>query len=590
MARAANTGSLLIGLLERHGVEVIFGAAGGQICALIDAAAGPRAVRLGDRPGAAPRYLLMRDERSTAFAADAYARLTGKIGVCCVTVGPGTTKLPSGLMESYNASVPLLCIISDVNRDWYPLMHRGAATQAMDQEAMLRPLCKAIARLNAPEQLPEMLGALLNRATSGRPGPVALIIPHDVFDQATNLDAASARVNGQWGRFPQGVGAPDPEAVRRAVAALAAAERPVMIAGGGVLLSRAWDAARELAEALTLPVATTFTGRGALPDAHPLSAGLLGAIGTSAARTLVDEADLLLLVGYKSAQNSTFSWQVPRADQRIIHLDVDPAEVGKVFAVEVGLVGDARLGLEALRDALPSRSPRADRLERVRTLVQAWRDEHAGQLASDATPILPQRVMGELAALARPDDLVICDASYVTGWGMLHFPITRSGFTVMAPRGSAGLGYSLPAAIGAAAACPDRRVIVLAGDGGIAYALGEWATLALHDLKVTTLILNNSSLAWIDHWHRIYFEADGAPFRWNDVHFAKVAEGFGLLARRVTEPAEVGPALRAALESPASAVVELITSQEETPIPSYEDAMARAGRVTSYAGGQVAAD
>jgi len=579
-----NTGALLLDLLRRYGVEVIFGAAGGQICALIDAAA---------QPGASPRYLLMRDERSTPFAADVYARLTGKIGVCCVTVGPGTTKLPSGLMEAYNASVPLLCIISDVNRDWYPLMQRGAATQAMDQEALLRPLCKAIARLNAPEQLPEMLGALLCRATSGRPGPAALIIPHDVFDQPTDLDADSQSTPAEWARFPQGVGAPDPAAVERAAAVLLAAQRPVMIAGGGVLLSRAPEAARQLAEALTMPVATTFSGRGTLSDAHPLSLGLLGSIGTAAARAEVEAADVVFLAGYKSAQNSTFSWKLPHPKQRIVHLDVDPTEIGKVFRAEVGLVGDARLGLEALTAAVrrqaPSRTPDEARLAAVRKSLSSWREAQAAKLASDAKPLFPQRIMGELAALARPDDLVLCDASYVTGWGMLHFPVQQAGFTVLAPRGSAGLGFALPAAIGAAVACPQRRVIVLAGDGGFAYTLGELATLGLHNLKVTNLVFNNSSLAWIDHWHRIYFGADGAPFRWNDVHFARVAEGFGLHTERVSEPEAIRPALAAALDSEASSVVEFISSQEETPIESYEDAMTRAGRVSDYGGGRAEA-
>ena len=229
-------------------------------------------------------------------------------------------------------------------------------------------------------------------------------------------------------------------------------------------------------------------------------------------------------------------------------------------------------------------------MDRAAELIAEWRAAQSEKLSSGEKPILPQRVMKELAALARPDDIVVCDASYVTGWGMLYFPVQQAGFTLLAPRGSAGLGFALPAAIGAAAACPERRVIVLSGDGGFAYSLAELGTLTLHGLKVTNLVFNNSSLAWIDHWHRIYFGADGAPFRWNDVDFAQVAGGFGLHTTRVSEPDDIAPALAAALDHEGGAVVELITSQEETPLPSYEDAMTRAGRVSSYSGGALQAE
>lgn len=586
-----HTGDLLAEQLMAYGVEVVFGVPGGQTVALYDAIQ-----RLAPRI----RHITLRDERSTVYAADAYAKLTGKIGVCDVTVGPGVVKLPSGLLESYNASIPVLAIVSDVNRDWNHLQERGAATQAMDQEGLLRPLCKWVTTLKSPEALPAVLGTALRRAVTGRPGPVALIIPHDVFDARLAVPAGgvpeapaalTTPLDPAWGRFPVYRTAPDPAAVALAAERLIAARCPVMIVGGGALIAGAEEAVARLAEALGMPVVTTFTGRGVLPDDHPLSLGLLGSIGTTCARRAVEAADVVLMVGVKSAKNSTFDWTLPRRDQTVLHLDVDPAEIGKVFPTAVGLVGDARLGLEALLSAVERiASPNAgdpSRLEWIAGLKREWETEVAPKLASDAVPILPQRVMAELARRTGADDLLVLDASYPTGWGMLFHPIRRAGRTVLAPRGSAGLGYGLPAAIGAAIACPGRRILLLAGDGGFAYSLGELATVQLYELPIVTVVFNNRSLAWIDHWHRIYFQGDGAPFRLNDVDFAAVGRGFGCLGLRVEKPEAIGPALDEALagrfassEGARPAIVEVIVSAEETPIPAYREAMDRGGVAT----------
>jgi acetolactate synthase-1/2/3 large subunit len=567
-----HTGDLLVELLLEYGLDTLFGVPGGQTVALYDA--------IQRRPERC-RHITLRDERSTAYAADAWAKMTHRVGVCNVTVGPGAVKLPSGLLESFNASVPILAIVSDVGSEWAHLQERGAATQAMDQEAMLRPLCKWVSTLRSPAQLPTVLGTALRRATTGRPGPVALIIPHDLFDQrfeAGDLERIAPMApatNPDWGRFPHTATRPDDASLEAAAALLRRARRPLMVAGGGALLARAEAEVRGLAEQLTMPVATTFTGRGVIEDSHPLAVGLLGNIGTGAARAAAEAADVVLLVGNKSAQNSTLGWTLPRPDQTVIHLDIDPAEIGKVFPTALGLVGDARLGLAALSRAVGSLPPDADRAAWVADLKRKWAESCAAAFGSDATPIFPQRVMAELAPLTSADDLVVCDASYPTGWGMLFHPIRRAGRSVLAPRGSAGLGYGLPAAIGAAVACPDRRVLVLAGDGGWSYSLGEMASVSGYDLNVKAVIFNNSSLAWIDHWHRIYFGSDGAPFRLSEVDFAAVARSFGWHSARVEQPGDLGDALRAALEHDGPALVDVIVSGEETPIPAYRAAMDR---------------
>lgn len=577
-----HTGDLLTELLIGYGVESVFGMPGGQTLALYDGIA---------RRESKIRHVTLRDERSTVYAADAYARLTNRIGVCDVTVGPGAIKLPSGLFEAYGSSIPVLAIVSDVPMGWSHLMERGTALQSMDQESLLRPLCKRVATLRSPEQLPALLGMLMRTATSGRPGPVALIIPQDVFDQRFEYGSIEARVDPTFGVFPSIRSVPDWKDVERAASALAAAHRPVLLAGGGTLISHAEAEVRMLAERLSMPVITTFSGRGIMEDDHPLSLGLLGNLGVGCAKRAAEESDLIFVVGCKSGQNSTFNWTFPKAGQKVVQLDVDGAEIGKVFPAEVGLVGDARLGLRALIEVLGDQvgasmedgeraetTSRTSKTEWVRSLREAWQTESLTVLTSDAIPILPQRVIAELNKLTGPDDLIVCDASYPSGWGMMYYCLRRVGRTILAPRGSGGLGFGFPAAIGASFACPDRRVINLAGDGGCSYYVGEFASMLYHELKIINIVFNNRSLAWIDHYHRIFFEGSGAPFRWNDVDFAAVGRAYGCMGIRIERPEDLSEGLREALQADKPAVVDIIVSGEETPIAAYREAMDRQAR------------
>jgi acetolactate synthase-1/2/3 large subunit len=574
-----HTGDLLTELLMQYGVTHVFGVPGGQTCALFDGI-------LKREPEI--RHIIMRDERNTAFAADAYARLTHKIGVCDVTVGPGCVKLPSGLMEAYCSSIPILCIISEQPLAWRHLYERGAAPQTMDQERLVSQFCKWVTTVTAPEQLPTMLATLLRRGLSGRPGPVALIVPHDVFDKPVNSDVEMKPPQPGLGQFPLSRSAPDPSDTERAVRLLLQAKCPVLLAGGGVNIAGATDEVRELAELLTMPVATTFSGRGALEDSHPLSLGLVGNIGTGCAKEAVETADVILLVGFKSGQNSTFGWKLPRPGQNLIHLDIDPAEIAKVFLTEVGLVADAKLGLRALVEGLqerqvgshPAFEPDEGRLQWVRSLHASWEREVNQALSSEAVPIKPQRVMGELGKLTNEDAIVCCDASYVTGWGMLFHKVRRPGRALLAPRGSAGLGFGIPAAIGAACARPGARIIALCGDHGVSFSIGELPTAVHYELDITLIVFNNQGSRWIDHWHRLYFEGTGEPFRWGDTDFAAVGQGFGCLGIRVEHPDELAGALGQALTHKGPAVIDVVVSGEETPLAAYRDALDKERTVT----------
>ncbi len=570
-----HTGDLLTELLMQYGVTHVFGVPGAQTSALFDGI-------LKREPDI--RHIVMRDECNTTFAADTFARLTHRVGVCDVTVGPGCLKLPSGLMEAYYSSVPILCIISELPHSWRYLYERGAALQAMEQEKVIGQFCKWVATLNAPEDLNTVLATLLRRAMSGRPGPVALIVPQDVFDRPVAEGIQGTALDSTLGRFPLFRSAPSSADLERAARLLLKANCPVLLTGGGVHVAEATAEVKDLTELLTMPVLTTFSGRGAVDDNHPLSLGLLGNIGTGCAKDAVDAGDVLLLVGFKSGQNSTLNWKVPRPGQRIIHLDIDPAEIGKVVRAEVGLVGDAKLGLHALIEAVKAllhefpalHSQSQERLRRIAAWRAAWHREVSEALASNDTPIKPQRVMDELNRFANEEDIVCCDASYVTGWGMLFYQIRKAGKVVLAPRGSAGLGFGIPSAIGAACARPNSRIIALCGDHGVSYSIGELATAVYYGLNIKVIIFNNQGSRWIDHYHRISFQGTGEPFRWGNTDFATVGRGFGCLGIRVEQPAEIGEALRQAMAHRGPAVIDVVVSGEETPLAAYREVLEKA--------------
>lgn len=552
-------GDVLVEMLIGYGVPVVFGLAGGQTLPLYDAVRS-RAPRI--------RHVPMRDERNAAYAADGYARLSGRVGVCDATVGPGAIKLTSGLAEAFNSSIPLVALVSDMPSDWLAARYRGGGNQLVDQMAVLAPLCKWTGRLPAPHKLPELVRRAFQMAASGRPGPVAIELPEDLF-KATR-DGAAPAVDPRFGAVPPHRPTPDPGSVRAASDLLETAARPVMIVGGGARLSDAGAEVAALAERLALPVATTLSGKGLLPEAHPLALGVLGALGgTTAARKFVEAADVLLAVGFKFGQNPTFKWTLPKPGQRLIQLDIDGAEIGKVFPAEVGMVADARAGLAALCAACRlSRSP-----DPVAAQVAALRAEWQAQIAAEASevkPVKPQRVAALLNDLCGPETVLVCDASFASGWGGVYFEI-RENRRAIFPRGMAGLGWGLPAAIGAQIARPKSKVVVLAGDGAMTYSLGELATLAQQGMHVTVVVLNNSAMGWIKWEQAVFWEGKFLSTDLSDVDFAAVARGLGCAGAQVSDPADLRDALAQALAADGPTLVDVRTAVSEAAVPKFTE-------------------
>lgn len=590
-------GALLAGLLAEHGVRHVFGVPGGQTLALYDA--------ILDRVPALT-HVLVRDERTAAYAADGYARITGRVGVCDATVGPGAAKLPSGLGEALGASVPVIALVSDLPARLAAHRYRSAASQALDQAALLAPVTKWLASVPDAASMPGLVRQAFREAASGRPGPVALLLPQDMLDGPAE-PAAPRPASARFGAFPAFRPVPEAADVAAVAHLLRRAARPFLLVGGGVMHSGAGPAVTALAARLSAAVGTTLTGKGAIAEDHPLSVGVTGTMGTSAAAAALAEADVVLLAGSKASGGATYGWTLPRAGQQVVQLDIDPAELGRAFEVAAAMLGDARAGLTALlaelgagvrsagppgtvpaSEAEPDRSPWRARLSE---LTGQWRAVRDSERASDAVPIAPQRVLAALEQALAPGDTLICDASLASGWGGAYFEQRQPGRQVLFPRGQAGLGYALPAAIGAAtatasAAATDTaaaRTVVLTGDGALGYAVGELATVTELGLPITVVVLNNRSLGWIRWYRRITFGRGFEDDDFADVAYADVAGAFGLHSARVTRPAGLAAALASALRSDRPALVDVVTEAWQTPIAAHRSAVAP-GATAGYGG------
>jgi acetolactate synthase-1/2/3 large subunit len=511
-------------------------------------------------------------------------------------VGPGAAKLPSGLGEALGASVPVIALVSDLPTRVAAHRYRSAASQALDQAALLTPVTKWLASVPDAASMPGLVRQAFREATSGRPGPVALLLPQDVLDAPAGPvtpRAASAR----FGVFPAFRPPPEPADVAAVAQVLRRAARPFLLAGGGVMHSGAGPALVALAERLSAAVGTTLTGKGAIAEDHRLSVGVTGTMGTGAAATALAEADVVLLAGTKASGGATYGWTLPSAGQQVVQLDIDPAELGRAFEVAAAMLGDARAGLTALLTELgtglaggaePDRGAWRDRLA---ALTADWRATRDRERASDAIPIAPQRVLAALEETLAPGDCLICDASLASGWGGVYFEQRRPGRQVLFPRGQAGLGYALPAAIGAAtatataatAARAGARTVVLTGDGALGYAVGELATVTELGLPITVVVLNNRSLSWIRWYRRITFGRGWEDDDFADVAYADVAAAFGMHGVRVTDPAELSAALASALRSDRPALVDVVTEAWETPIGAHRSAIV-SGATAGYGG------
>ena len=529
-------GEAIARMLQLHEVGPMFGMAGFQLLPFYDAV---RELGLA--------HTLINDERSGAFMADAWARVTGRPGVCDATLGPGATNLLTSLTESLNAGIPLIAMIGDTNRAhaWKNM------TQETKQVEMLRPAVKEVIRVEVGERIPEHIRYAYTIATSGRPGPVLLDVPEDICHGVFEFPADDLYADPTAIRAPSRRTRPARDDLARAAAMLADAKRPVILAGGGVHISGAANELTAFAEEQAIPVGHTLSGKGAIECVHDLSLGLFGRYSRTA-NDVLETADAILVVGCKLGEIATKRYTVPRAGIPIIHLDIMPEEIGRWARTQVALAGDAREGLADLREALADgaearRASRADYLSEVQAEKTKWRAEVEERLTSDEVPVNMARMIHELNNVLPEDAILVADGGFAAHWTGLIYDTKRAGRGYIPDRGMASIGYGVAGGIGAQLAAPDRPVFTLTGDGGLNMTLGDLETAARLKVPVTVMVVNNAASGYIKALQHAMFGGRYQSADLSDLNYAVLAEALGCKGIRVEHPDQLADAYRTAL-------------------------------------------
>jgi acetolactate synthase-1/2/3 large subunit len=557
---------LLTEYLERLGVEVIFGLCGHTVIALLDAVGKSRI-----------RFVSTRHEQVAAHAADGYARASGKPGVVLSHLGPGLTNACTGVANAALDSIPMVVIAGDVP-SYYSGRHPHQEVnlhQDADQFQIYRPFCKRVYRVDRVADLPRVIERAFHLSQAGRPGPVLVDVPMDLFSEDLPVDA--------FQQVPAAMARPtiDAPVAEQIVDALAAAERPVLYAGGGVLSARATAELTALAEALEVPVAHTLMGKGCLRHDHPLLLGQSGFWGTPISNDKCRTADLIVAVGTRLAEANSSSWD-PRftfsiPPTRLIHIDADEAEIGRNYPTELGVVADAKLALAALASAAQGRGHRdrgrlRDEIARGRKAFAANWDHH---WSSDQFPLRPERILAELRKAVPEDGFIVTDVGWNKNGVGQQFPITVPG-TFVTPSGLATMGFGPSAVLGVKMAHPDRAAVALVGDGGFSTNPSVIATAMEADLPVVWLVMDNAGFGTIAGLEKAHygwnfgcmFERCGQPYR---VDYAAMARACGARGINVESAAALGPALEEALRATLPTVIQVAMENAPTPTPGHWD-------------------
>jgi acetolactate synthase-1/2/3 large subunit len=533
----------MVRMLQAHGVKHIFGLCGDTSLPFYDALA---------RLDHGMLHILTRDERSAAYMADGYARVTGKVGVCEGPSGGGATYLLPGIVEANESSIPVLGITTDI-----ATTSRGRYTLTeLDQEALYRPLTKRTEVIDRADRVPEAVRRAFRAMTTGRPGAAHLGLPFDVQQGQVAMDAVWAEAD--LGRYPARRAKPDPELIQQAAIALTSAQLPVIVCGGGVVIAGAEDVLAQLAEKLGAPVATTVSGHGSLSDDHPLNLGVVGSNGgTVPTREVLAKADLVLFIGCRAGSVTTERWRYPTQGTPVIHIDADPMVPGAIYPTQVSIVADAKLALEALLDEIMMTSARdgAALVAAAKERKFAAFRELAG---SDAMPILPERIVATLNEVLDDDATVVCDPGTPCPYFSAYYEFRQAGRHFISNRAHGALGYSMAAALGAHIGRPQVKTVSVMGDGSFGFTAGEMETLVRLKAPVMMVVISNSTFGWIKAGQKTGFDQRYFSVDFSRTDHARVAEAFGVKAWRVESPAELKPALAAAAAHGGPALVDVI--------------------------------
>jgi len=542
----------LIKALEKEGVDVIFGMPGGANLPIYD-----------ELYSSNIRHILIRHEQSAAHMADGYARVKRKAGVCLATSGPGATNLVTGIATAYMDSSPIIAITGQVPRE----MIGKDAFQECDIVGICTSITKYCFQPMSAKIIPEVVKKAFYIAESGRPGPVLIDVPKDVQQEVADTEFPElVKIRGYSPHIE-----PDVTQVAKAIDLLLSAERPMIMAGGGVHISGAFNELQALAEMLMIPVVTTFKGKGVFPENHPLSLGPIGMHGHAEANKLITEADVLLAIGSRFSDRSVGKFDEFGKDMKIIHIDIDPAEIGKNKQVDIGIVGDVKVSLRIMLKMLANRvikkyteGEETPWLKHVREVKEYYRSIVKDNGSREVTAM---KAIKKLRELLPAESIVTTEVGQCQMWTSLHFDVIVPG-TFFSSTGLGTMGFGFPASIGAKVARPDVHVVDIAGDGSFNMTENSLAVSVLEDIPVIVFLLNNYSLGMVAQWQRLFYnrrtigvDLKGVP------DFVKVAEAYGAQGIRAQSMQELEYAIKTALKSDVTTVIDIPIDPEENVFP-----------------------
>jgi len=503
------------------------------------------------------RRVMTHGEKAAAYMADGYARASRRPGIC-MAQNVGAANLAAGLRDAYMACSPVIAITGGPDSESrYRYLY-----QEVEDFSMFDPVTKFNARIDKLSRLPDLLREAFRVATAGAPGPVHLEMRGShgqVIEEEGDLDLIFEE---QYKQYPAFRPEPEMERIREAAAALTKAQRPVIVAGGGVTTSQAQQEVVQLAEMLSIPVATSLNGKGTISDDHPLSVGVAGTYSRSCANRAVAEADLVFFIGSHTGSQVTNNWKIPRAGTPVIQMDISPADLGRNYPNVVSLLGDAKVTLRRLIDALKPMEPRTAWVRRVQQLVSEWRNEVTPLRDSNAVPMRPERICKEITEFLPSNAVVVSDTGHsgISTGAMID--LKKPGQRYIRCAGS--LGWAFPASLGIKCALPDTPVLCFTGDGGFYYHLAELETAARFGINAVIVVNDNRSL---NQETRLFDAAYGGQQRgraremwvFEDIDLARVAEAMGCFSVRVEQPSDLKPALERAFASGKPAVIDAVS-------------------------------
>lgn len=529
--------------LLKEGVEVIFGFPGGTVLPLYDTL--PQYPQL--------RHILVRHEQGAAHAADGYARATGKVGVCLATSGPGACNLVTGIANAHLDSSPVVAITGQVAR---PFIGKDAF-QEIDITGITVPITKHNYLVLKAEELATVVKEAFHIARTGRPGPVLIDIPRDVFVEEANFHyPEKVKISG-FKTVIQG----HPAQIKKAAKLINESQKPVILAGRGVIISGAFPELKELAEKAQIPVITTLLGIGCFPEDHILSLGMIGMHGMAYANMAVSAADLVIAIGMRFDDRATgkVSGFAPHA--QIIHIDIDPAEIGKNVRVDIPIVGDVKHVLHELNKQVDIQT----HLDWI-AQVEEWRRDHPVVVIRETDSLLPQFVIRKIYEVTKGDAIIVTGVGQNQMWAAQHFWYNKPN-TLISSGGLGTMGFELPAAIGAKVGKPDETVWAVAGDGGFQMTIQELGTAAQDNIAVKIAIINNGFLGMVRQWQELFYKKNYVATPLSNPDFVKVAEAYGIPGLRVTDKKLVVSAIQKAMEYDGPFLIDFVVEPEENIYP-----------------------